>query len=850
MEANHQAMTTPPPGVSEPLLMQTTMNQILSAALQNRRVEDEMGSEIREEMTHTSMAEATGVSAGCSLHIFVTYHSGAVSSLSGPGPLFYGMPLDGVQPLEPDPQEFVYYPPDLVSSVYNATLPTVLEPTTAVEPPPDYWYPRATTFDLVEDTHYMRGVIFISDFRTVDKALIRQRAMCTIDPPNIKANFDDDGLYIDVPIPGMIHMTLGVPYVQSIDGNVNHTMTVAVAHTVDSLACFGQAVHARVTVLVDQLYLFAFGSNPNHPAQPRTCSLFSLVLKHNDRSVSSFSIASTVEKGQGQGSAQPAVQVNTPEATAMISEVLSIIHELQQIILPRSLSHFEWEMIRFATNDNNIFVFGGLGAGATGLQLNVSQGTGNLTAYIGQLQGKWHTDISDAAATWTLGILLLKIPPGSDPGPFMLGRTGLYVRETGVLVLFLIFRGNDLHSGFAPSYPTGAREAWISKEEVTALFNIAAPENRCFFVSYATEVTCSRTAGLSVTPPVTFMNLGAPVPHKLHARNYAQHGEHILGGLHAHRTRLSREIVWGALNALQYAGLTLDMTAADLFSRIKYRDSLGEHHTVDPPPFDLSNSHQAEEVMRMRRLYTWFRLLCNRYQVRVTKDMYQTVQACIALKHQLGSGSHLDMERYPIHASAPSPSSVPCPYARVISVISRQVVDGQVNWTLDVQTKGGTQTHVTVVESTSPWLFDMPHSSSVLAFVSKNIPASQSLQHIREHLAADQHANPMLTTSPMLMSIPSRNTDNTTTTLNSDQETNTVVSASLVSALSALPVSDCEYEIEAIVDHRVIDGVQKWLVRWKGYPVDRDDDESWLPYENFTQVTVICLYLALTHLQP
>ncbi|KAL0957307.1 hypothetical protein HGRIS_001117 [Hohenbuehelia grisea] len=46
---------------------------------------------------------------------------------------------------------------------------------------------------------------------------------------------------------------------------------------------------------------------------------------------------------------------------------------------------------------------------------------------------------------------MFRLPPGSDPGTFLLGRPGLYMRERDVVAAVLFFEGNDIHTGFAPS---------------------------------------------------------------------------------------------------------------------------------------------------------------------------------------------------------------------------------------------------------------------------------------------------------------------------------------------------------------------------------------------------------------
>ncbi|KAJ6591964.1 hypothetical protein B0H10DRAFT_1960641 [Mycena sp. CBHHK59/15] len=68
----------------------------------------------------------------------------------------------------------------------------------------------------------------------------------------------------------------------------------------------------------------------------------------------------------------PAVQTNTPEAAAIIKEVLQILHRLYRLIMPLCVSRFEWDMLEFNGIDNNVVVCGGLEPGPTSCQLNAS----------------------------------------------------------------------------------------------------------------------------------------------------------------------------------------------------------------------------------------------------------------------------------------------------------------------------------------------------------------------------------------------------------------------------------------------------------------------------------------------
>ncbi|KAJ7080375.1 hypothetical protein B0H15DRAFT_933240 [Mycena belliarum] len=654
----------------------------------------------------------------------------------------YGMPLSGVEPIEPKMGEFVWEASEYASLAGDESLPSVQIAAPSHPPPENCWYPQAPNFNLESHTGYRRQKVYWSDFYVVDKPIIRRRGLCTIQPPEIEAIFDPAGNLVQRPLPGMTRQIMGIPYIQRVDGNPQHTVTVAVAQTRESLVRFGNGIADKVEVLERELYLLAFGSNPNCIPENSILALYHLGLKRNDRSGKpipgsndgSYSLASTVEKGQGQGCFQPAVQTSTPEAQKLIRRTLVIVHELQQLIMPCCLSKFEWEMCRFLADDNNIFVFGGLGPGATGLQMNISSGMQNLRRSIGNLQGYFHTDDHDDPTQYTFGILMLKLPPGSDSGPFMFGRCGLYVREQGgYMIIYLIFRGNDLHSGFHPAYLQGQHDAWIEKEAITSLFNISDPEQRCFLVPYPNQAGCTRMAELSVTPPLTFMNLGAPVLHKLHSRNFSQHGEVILGSAHNRHTRLSREIIWAALNALKFSGITLDMNAADLFAKLKYRDDDNHVCTVGPPPFDVELD--AAYIEKMRGYWAWHRQLSLKYLVRITRDMYKTVQACIKFQRKLHEEIFPVVERRPAQSSQIFPNTGE-PVQMITNVIAREYVGAQVFWKLEI---AGSNEVVVVPEADTEWLYQSPNCLVLADFIHRHIPlSSPALRKLYEKMTAGE----------------------------------------------------------------------------------------------------------------
>ncbi|KAG1839813.1 hypothetical protein DFJ58DRAFT_845572 [Suillus subalutaceus] len=120
------------------------------------------------------------------------------------------------------------------------------------------------------------------------------------------------------PVPGMVKMVLGVPYIYET-----------------------YPEHAVIYQLVDELQLLTWGDKGQAPSTPAVYKLPE--FKRNDRSSrpqegsyeGSYNLASTVLKGQGQGT----------------------------LILPLSISADEWDVLEYVMAENNVFTFGGGGVG-------------------------------------------------------------------------------------------------------------------------------------------------------------------------------------------------------------------------------------------------------------------------------------------------------------------------------------------------------------------------------------------------------------------------------------------------------------------------------------------------------
>ncbi|KAJ7032325.1 hypothetical protein C8F04DRAFT_1262078 [Mycena alexandri] len=262
----------------------------------------------------------------------------------------------------------------------------------------------------------------------------------------------------------------------------------------------------------------------------------------------------------------PAVQTNTPEAAEILAAIRVICNRLYHLIMPLSISHFEWSMMEFCGLQNNVVVFGGLEPGPTSCQTNASSaanvynlpGVEKAAAKLPQFrgideastsahdspevdkeaepsasttidnadandifqmfrraahlddsigpQGKPHLDPKDDWLWFTLFALLFRLPPGSDMGAFLWLRGGIYLREMDCYLLFTAFKGQDIHTGSAPSYVKQLMDAMISMELATSLFQQFGDQIRCGYVMYPSSAATTHSTPHLYTPSTRFIH--------------------------------------------------------------------------------------------------------------------------------------------------------------------------------------------------------------------------------------------------------------------------------------------------------------------------------------------------------
>ena len=240
--------------------------------------------------------------------------------------------------------------------------------------------------------------------------------------------------------------------------------------------------------------------------------------------------------------------------------------------------------------------------------------------------------------------------------------------------MFLVFRGNDLHSGFAPS------KVALDNEAIDALQQVYdSSVNRVFYVVFPNMNGSSRHSTMAISPPSHFGNQGAYVAHKAQSLNFSEHGQHILGTVDDAKNRLGRDFVRLFSNQLEVAGLRLKMPLNDLLDNITYQSENGEDVALMPQPYDIFKD--ADYIRTWRGYFQFHRQHCQDYLIRITKGQYQRMQKYLCSGQATEphtSRSNFLTHRLPMAASSPLPMPHALPELSVSAVKSRSLSSGKV----------------------------------------------------------------------------------------------------------------------------------------------------------------------------
>ena len=566
--------------------------------------------------------------------------------------------------LEP-PLHVFQWPDSSVSQLGKPLLKNLVPPPPAPPLPHNHGvYPQAPTYQLAVTNSYRRGCIYTAPFDTGQRLAESNNMLQIQVPPNVTpTQFDlQTRSFISDPIPGMVRVPLGIPMVHQVDGDPKRSVTAVCAHSLDSLMQYPEG--EQVKALIPRLMELTFGIEESE-TNAGVPGIFELEgMHHNLRSKKSgkplqpgdgsFNLASTRGEGEGPGIFMPAVQTNTPQAASVIQEVLQILHRLYRYITPLCVSCFEWHMLEFNGHQNNVVAFGGLEPGPTSCQLNSSRAAnivsldltnppadastlldlksmiyGTLSDSIGP-QGANHNDPNDDALAVTFFVEIFRVAPGSDLGPFIWNRGGLYLREIGVYVLFSIFRGQDVHSGYPPTILQEMQDAWSKSDEAKQLFKKFGAQVRAAYVCYPSQAATTHSTQLLYTPSLGFLHSPAPDRKKDPSRRYfATHGHIVLGDLRARANRLGLEGIYALKNYLNLCSLKLNVNINVLLENITFVDESGNTHALEPSQFDIDSDEAYETICIYRGYYSWYRELVAAYSLGLRKSQFKDVQKAI-----------------------------------------------------------------------------------------------------------------------------------------------------------------------------------------------------------------------------
>ncbi|KAJ7573348.1 hypothetical protein C8J56DRAFT_1066475 [Mycena floridula] len=544
-------------------------------------------------------------------------------------PCFLGIPIDQKTPRIPRPdilwteaitsltelqQEYIYSP-ELRSN--EPPPPLSASPSDPELPPIGRFLPLSPVWTCKEDHAYRRGFCYVSDFLRDPTERDRIVKVATPEQAHYQHNFNTTTqTFHPAEIPGMLRMIPGISYVVDMAGDHRRRLTIACLHTPKTLDKYGD-VGPKVRHLSKRLFKVTWGDSDDNLAP-----IFLLPgLKHNDRSGvikpgvadGSYSLANNVSEGQGQGTAKPATQPNTPEAVTRLAELLTILNDMWHLVVPCGVAKDEWDVNKFMSEYLNVITMGGTCPGPTSVQMNVSSllNVISLEEAIGLIQGSWHPDKNDDLTRLTLFILLLRLPPGSDPGKFLFSRSGLFVHEfvelepgSGLFIMFIMFKGNDPHTGLPPA--TARQDLADGLQNIC---NNVRPECHVGYVLYSGKGPSQRTIDHSFAPRLYYGPQPHEVSHKASMTNFAEHGSPALGPPAQQAQYIFRELASASWNATE-------ATEAD-----------GNHIKLELPYHPLRD---FDLIARMRSRYATLWDIASEYYIPFFKEDLRHAQRLAA----------------------------------------------------------------------------------------------------------------------------------------------------------------------------------------------------------------------------
>ncbi|KAF5346356.1 hypothetical protein D9757_014806 [Collybiopsis confluens] len=789
-------------------------------------------------------------------------------------------------PLRPSPLDFVHT--TFASSDYYHSLPKYLSPPEPAEPPMGFHYPHSPDWHLEQDGSYSSGFCYKTKIPADAVALMneetRQMSICA--PPGVDPVWKDDSRsYSYPPAPGCVCLPPSVPLrLDVVDTTSESTslspyegsFTHAAYFTLESINSTYPEVSVELEAQAKKLYGLIFGvpsdlaakvfpldsptkileelnngsraslpsssgSNPSSKYWIQTPILAHNNLKQNNRSNNSgtrntifagsnpslngsYSIASTIEEGHGVGTLKPVTQVATDEYKDQVADILIIINRIYQLLMPRAISKFEWEIMRFQCEDNNIFTSGGLGPGPVAVQMNVSDTCTSITGSdlaneIGRPQGSLHADGRDAATWKTLCIIMLNIPKGAAGGSFMLARYGVQIPFTDNWIVFLIFDGRSIHGGrnvcihpenvaqdkdYRYVDPKKLDFSYLQNNHQEELeFLLISAVKRVALVAYIPEAAAYRLGNIAVSPSVDFGNTGTLTLADSKVKTFTGGGEYLLGSPQHAQTRLVREAVLSFINSLHHSGMNLVFTSVQ--DMAKLIDGAAD---VIPMEWDPLDPSKREQILKYRQYFAYLYKLQTHQLLPITRTKFFFHQDKLlkALKASISEN--------------PSSSSIHA-QTSVIRTSPRTIFHGPNLTPHGPQTRSSKQSHPRAHEQTSSAVskaIDAPAQN--ISKEPKTRPSKTSAGKKRKSVDVESVSDVGQSNSkPKKRKMNNGRTKRVDTSDINDTGIEDVGKVGEEYFIGEDGFQD--YVAEKIVKHEYVRGTYWFLVKFEGYPVDQ-----------------------------
>lgn len=200
--------------------------------------------------------------------------------------------------------------------------------------------------------------------------------------------------------------------------------------------------------------------------------------------------------------------------------------------------------------------------------------------------------------------------------------------EINAWVVMVVFKARELHTGYSPTTPS-ASESFVAYSATSppeespknffelcdAAYTYVGAPNRLAFVPYFGTGACDHTAPSSIFPPTGFANSEMCNPTKTYPLNFLEHGQELLGDIHAFNNRMARELLYHAWNVAEKKGSRIN--AADFMKAYQYQDEEGDWHFPQVPLWNPRNDE--EYVLEMTRRYQHHRNISYEYLIPLRK---------------------------------------------------------------------------------------------------------------------------------------------------------------------------------------------------------------------------------------